>query len=53
VLIARIGRRIDRARAVRRLQEDNAALDARVVERAIQIGELRDELAATKASLRA
>jgi DNA-binding response OmpR family regulator len=53
VLIARIGRRIDRARAVRRLQDDNAALDARVVERAIQIGELRDELAATKASLRA
>jgi len=53
VLIARIGRRIDRARAVRRLQEDNAALDARVVERAIQIGELRDELATAKASLRA
>ena len=44
VLIARIGRRIDRARAVRRLQEDNAALDARVVERAIQIGELREQL---------
>src|SRR6476661_6929796 len=44
VLIARIGRRIDRARAVRRLQEDNAALDARVVERAIQVGELRDRL---------
>jgi len=53
VLIARIGRRIDRARAVRRLQDDNAALDARVVERAIQIGELRDELATAKASLRA
>jgi DNA-binding response OmpR family regulator len=53
VLIARIGRRIDRARALRRLQDDNAALDARVVERAIQIGELRDELATAKASLRA
>jgi DNA-binding response OmpR family regulator len=53
VLIARIGRRIDRARAVRRLQDDNAALDARVVERAIQIGELRDKLATAKASLRA
>ena len=53
VLIARIGRRIDRARAVKRLQDDNAALDARVVERAIQIGELRDELATAKASLRA
>jgi DNA-binding response OmpR family regulator len=53
VLIARIGRRIDRARAVRRLQDDNAALAARVVDRAIHIGELRDELATAKASLRA
>ena len=44
VLIARIARRIDRARSVRRLQRDNAALDARVVERAIQIGELRERL---------
>ncbi|HET7282452.1 MAG TPA: response regulator [Sphingomicrobium sp.] len=44
VLIARIQRRIDRARSFRRLQEDKAALDARVVERAIQIGELREEL---------
>jgi DNA-binding response OmpR family regulator len=44
VLIARIARRIDRARSFRRLQEDNAALDARVVQRAIQIGELRDKL---------
>src|SRR6478672_3372056 len=45
VLIARIARRIERARAVKRLQEDNAALDARVVERAIQIGELKERLA--------
>lgn len=44
VLIARIERRIARARSVRRLRDDNAALDARVVERAIQIGELRDQL---------
>ena len=44
VLIARIQRRIDRARSFRRLQDDKAALDARVVERAIQIGELREEL---------
>jgi DNA-binding response OmpR family regulator len=44
VLVARIGRRIARARAIRRLRDDNAALDARVVERAIQIGELREEL---------
>ena len=48
VLIARIARRIDRARSVQRLQRDNAALDARVVERAIQIGELRDELRAAR-----
>src|SRR6478672_6900532 len=45
VLFARIDRRIEAARAVKRLQEDNAALDARIVERAIQIGELRDRLA--------
>jgi DNA-binding response OmpR family regulator len=45
VLIARIDRRIERARTFKRLQEDNATLDARVVERAIQIGELKEELA--------
>src|SRR6476646_6363899 len=45
VLIARIGRRIEGARSVKRLREDNATLDARIVERAIQIGELRDALA--------
>jgi DNA-binding response OmpR family regulator len=44
VLFARIERRIERMRAVQRLQQDNAALDARVVERAIQIGELREQL---------
>src|SRR3954452_18329452 len=44
VLFARINRRIDRARSFKRLQDDNAALDARVVQRAIQIGELREEL---------
>jgi PleD family two-component response regulator len=44
VLIARIERRIERARLFKRLQEDNAALDARVVERAIEIGELKDRL---------
>src|SRR6478752_7172541 len=48
VLIARIQRRIERARSVRRLREDNATLDARIVERAIQIGELREELRAVK-----
>jgi DNA-binding response OmpR family regulator len=45
VLFARIDRRIERARNLKRLQHDNAALDARIVERAIQIGELREELA--------
>jgi DNA-binding response OmpR family regulator len=45
VLIARIERRIEWARSVKRLKDDKAALDARVVERAIQIGELREELA--------
>jgi len=45
VLFARIDRRIDRSRMFRRLQEDNATLDARVVRRAIEIGELREELA--------
>jgi len=49
VLFARIDRRIDRARSFKRLQQDNATLDARVVERAIQIGELRDQLAAAEA----
>src|SRR5579884_4154088 len=44
VLLARIERRIDRARAMRRLRDDNAALDARVVKRAIEIGELRNQL---------
>jgi DNA-binding response OmpR family regulator len=50
VLVARIQRRIERARSLQRLKEDNAALDARVVERAMQIGELRDQL--REASLR-
>ena len=42
VLIARIERRIDSAHGRSSdCSEDNAALDARVVERAIQIGELK------------
>src|SRR3982751_86795 len=48
VLFARINRRIDRARSLRRLKDDNAALDARVVERAIQIGDLREQLRAVR-----
>jgi DNA-binding response OmpR family regulator len=48
VLVARIDRRIARARSVKQLRDDNAALDARVIERAIQIGELKDELRAER-----
>jgi DNA-binding response OmpR family regulator len=51
VLIARIERRIERARTFKRLQEDNAALDARVVERAIQIGHLREQLNEARAKI--
>ena len=49
VLIARIARQISRAEAVRLLRSDNAVLDARVVERAISLGELRDRLEASEA----
>ena len=49
VLFARIDRRIEAARSLKRLQEDNATLDARIVERAIEIGELRDRLAEVEA----
>ena len=52
VLFARIDRRIERLRTHKRLQEDNAALDARVVERAIEIGELREALHAERIKAR-
>ena len=41
VLVARLGREIERARAMTRLRKDNATLDARVVERSIALGEMR------------
>jgi DNA-binding response OmpR family regulator len=44
VLCARIGRELERKRIMDALREDNRTLDARVVERAIQIGELRERL---------
>ena len=44
VLFARIERRLARLRSFQALREDNAALDARVVARAIEIGELKDRL---------
>ena len=37
------------AGTLKRLREDNATLDARVVERAIELGELRERLAAVEA----
>ena len=49
VLLARIQRRLDSARAIEALREDNAALDARVVTRAIELGEARDRLKASEA----
>jgi two-component system, OmpR family, phosphate regulon response regulator PhoB len=52
VLIARIGREIERARALRKLREDNAALDARVVGRSIELGEMRDRWLASEAERR-
>ena len=49
VLAARIARRIARARAVKELRHDNAALDARVVTRAIELGEIRAKFAQSEA----
>ena len=49
VLFARIERRIAKARSFHDLRRDNATLDARIVERAIQIGKLRDELVELRA----
>ena len=49
VLQARIARRLARARAVRELRHDNATLDARIVTRAIELGETRAELARVEA----
>jgi DNA-binding response OmpR family regulator len=52
VLIARIERRLARVRFVRQLREDNAALDARIVTRAIELGEMRDRLHSSEAERR-
>jgi DNA-binding response OmpR family regulator len=52
VLIARITREIERARAVARLRQDNAALDARVVERSIALGELRARFLESESALK-
>ena len=52
VLFARIERRIARARQFERLRADNATLDARVVTRAIEAGELRQQLLSSEAERR-
>jgi DNA-binding response OmpR family regulator len=52
VLIARIGREIERTRLLRKLRHDNAALDARVVGRAIELGEMRERWLASEAERR-
>jgi PleD family two-component response regulator len=52
VLIARIAREIERARSLGRLLHDNAALDARVIGRAIELGEMREQWLETEAELR-
>ena len=49
VLVARIGREIERARALRDLRNDNAMLDARIVGRAIELGEMRERWLASEA----
>jgi DNA-binding response OmpR family regulator len=48
VLNACIARQLDRAEAVKRLVEDNAALDAKVISRVIELGEVRDQLRAAE-----
>ena len=52
VLIARIFRRLERASALKALRHDNAALDARVVTRAIELGELRERWMRSEAERR-
>jgi DNA-binding response OmpR family regulator len=52
VLIARIGREIERSRSLASLQNDNAALDARIVGRAIELREMRERWLASEAELR-
>jgi two-component system, OmpR family, phosphate regulon response regulator PhoB len=49
VLAARITRRVARARSVKELRSDNATLDARVITRAIELGELRSALQQSEA----
>lgn len=52
VLFACIERRIAKADSIKRLRDDNAELDARVVRRAIELGELRDRMTRLEATAR-
>ena len=52
VLAARIERRLARAKAIEELRLDNATLDARVVTRAIELGEVRARLLESEAERR-
>jgi len=52
VLAARIERRLARAKALEELRLDNAVLDARVVTRAIELGEMRARLLESEAERR-
>ena len=52
VLLARIARRIASSRSLQSLRNDNAALDARVVARAIELGEMRERLRISETRLR-
>lgn len=49
VLCARIGRELQRKRAIEELRRDNQALDARVIKRVIAMGELKERLASSEA----
>ena len=48
VLLARIAGRLAKAKAVHELRQDNATLDARVIKRAIELGEMRAAFAASE-----
>ncbi len=48
VLAACIARHLKRADSLKRLVQDNAALDARVISRSIEVGEVREQLRAAE-----
>ena len=52
VLGAAIARQIERAESVRRLIDDNAALDAKVISRVIELRDVREQLSAAETERR-